>query len=201
MRTLSALACSATLGTVLLAACSGVRTVSSDVASYGEWPADRKPASFAFDRLPSQQAQASETERLESAARPALEKAGFIAAPEGQTPDVLVQVGARTTRYDRYAWDDPIWWRGGFGYWRHAPWPGPYWGGAPRYDRPRYDREVALLMRDRGTGKPLFETHASNEGGTGLDNDSLQAMFEAALMDFPKLGVNPRRVVVSLPPQ
>jgi len=198
MRAWPVLACSAAL---LAAGCGGVRTVASDVSSYGDWPAERKPSSYAFDRLPSQQAQAAEADRLEAAARPALEKAGFVAAPEGQPPDVLVQVGARTTRYDRYLWDDPIWWRGGFGYWRHPPWPGPYWGVSARYDAPRYDREVALLLRDRSTGKPLFEAHASSEAGVGADNPALQAMFEAALMDFPRLGVNPRRVVVSIPPQ
>jgi len=196
MKSLSALA----LATSLLGGCSGVRTVSSDVTSYGDWPAERKPASYAFDRLPSQQAQAAETERLEAAARPAVEKAGFSAAPEGQSPDVLVQVGARTTRSDRYVWDDPIWWRGSFGYWRHSPWPGPAWGMSARYDVPRYEREVAVLLRDRGSGKPLFEAHASSESGSGLDNATLQALFEAALMDFPRLGVNPRRVVITVTP-
>jgi len=151
--------------------------------------------------LPSQQAQAAETERMEAAARPALEKAGFAPAAAGQAPDVLVQVGARSSLSDRYVWDDPIWWRGGFGYWHRGPWPGPYWGMSARYDRLRYDREVALLLRDRVSGKPLFEAHASNESSIGIDNTSLQAMFEAALMDFPKLGVNPRRVVVTVQPQ
>ncbi|RZL35201.1 MAG: hypothetical protein EOP35_15220, partial [Rubrivivax sp.] len=41
----------------LLAAtgCAGPYTVSADVSSYGNWPADRKPGTYAFDRLPSQQ--------------------------------------------------------------------------------------------------------------------------------------------------
>ena len=187
---------------MLLGGCSGIRSVTSEVSSYGDWPAERKAGgTYAFDRLPSQQAQAAETERLEMAARPALEKAGFTPAPAGQAPDVLVQVGARATRSDRYLWDDPLWWRGGFGYWRHAPWPGPYWSLNARYDVPRYDREVALLLRDRSSGKPLFEARAANESNINLDATTTQAMFEAALMDFPRLGVNPRKVVVQVPPQ
>lgn len=184
----------------LLSGCAGLRTVESDVSSFGDWPAGRAAGSYAFERLPSQAARADQTARIEDAARPALEKAGFQPAPEGQQPDVLVQVAARTSRADTGPWDDPLWWRGGFGYWRHAPWPGPYWSMSARYDRVRYDREVALLLRDRASGKPLFEARASNEGTTGLSADTLGAMFEAALMDFPKLGPNPRRVVVTLPP-
>jgi len=144
------------------------------------------------------QAQAADTEKLEAAARPALEKAGFVAAAEGAAPDVLVQVGERTTRSDRLLWDDPIWWRGGFGYWRRGPWPGPAWGWSARYDNPRFDREVAVLLRDRASGKPLFESHASYESGSVPDSSATGAMFEAALTDFPHLGINPRRVVVTV---
>ena len=61
------------------------------------------------------------------------------------------------------------------------------------------DREVAVLIRDRSSGKPLFEARASNEGNTMGNAALVQAMFEAALTDFPRQGVNPRKVVVSLP--
>ncbi len=186
---------------VLLAACAGVNTVSSNVASYGEWPADRKPGTYAFERLPSQQARAAESEALENSARAALEKAGFKPAEAGKEPEVLVQVGARDARYVLSPWDDPLWWRGGFGYWRYGPYVSPRWGVSARYDYfPRYERQVALLIRDRASGKPLFEARASSEGTTRSDASMLSAMFEAALMDFPRLGVNPRRVVVELPP-
>lgn len=187
------------LAGTLLAGCAGLRTVTSDVSSFGEWPAERMPGTYAFDRLPSQQAQAEETEQLEAAVRPALEKAGFKPAAAGENPDVLVQVGARAARADALPWDDPLWWRGGFGYWHRGPWVGPGWSMSMRWDRPRYDREVAVLLRDRASGKPLFEARASNEGSYPAEGDTLTAMFEAALMDFPKLGVNPRKVVVQLP--
>lgn len=185
------------LAAAALGGCAALRSVASDVSTFGDWPADRTPGSYAFDRLPSQQARAAETERIENAARAALAKAGFVPAAAGRQPDVLVQVGARVTRTDIYAWADPLWWRGGFGYWRHGPWMGPSWSLSMRYDASRYEREVALLIRDRASGKPLFEARASNEGGTAAGDDTLAAMFEAALMDFPRTGVNPRRVVVT----
>ena len=187
-----ALMCSATV----LAGCAGMNSVSNDVYSFGDWPSGRAPGSFAFDRLPSQQALGEETDRVEAAARPALERAGFVPAAQGQSPDVLVQVGARSTRSDRGVWDDPFWWRGGFGYSRHGPWFGPSWGWQARYDMPRVQREVAVLIRDRASGKPIFEARATNETMISTDAETLSAMFEATLVDFPRLGVNPRRVVV-----
>jgi hypothetical protein len=64
---------------------------------------------------------------------------------------------------------------------------------------PRYEREVAVLIRDRASGKPLFEARASSEGNSSPGARVLSAMFNAALMDFPRLGLNPRQVVVTLP--
>jgi hypothetical protein len=79
-------------------------------------------------------------------------------------------------------------------------WYGPGWSWAGRYDLPRYQHEVALLLRDGPSGRPLFEARANSEGFSSLDDTLLAAMFEAALFDFPKLGINPRLVVVPLAP-
>ncbi|MDO8419697.1 MAG: DUF4136 domain-containing protein [Rubrivivax sp.] len=189
----------ALVGAVVLAGCAAMNSLSTDVSSFGEWPADRKVGSYAFERLPSQQARAAETEALEAAARGALAKAGFTVAAPGAEPDVLVQVGARNSLAETQPWDDPLWWRGGFGYWRYGPWTSPHWSLSARYEFPRYEREVAVLIRDRASGKPLFEARASSEGNARASLSTLTAMYEAALMDFPRLGVNPRRVVVPLP--
>ncbi|MCE2914295.1 MAG: DUF4136 domain-containing protein [Rubrivivax sp.] len=190
----------ATLATAALLAsgCAALNQVSSEVSSFGEWPSDRKAGSYAFERLPSQAANAKENDALEAAARPALEKAGFVATAPGAEPDVLVQVATRTSRADYQPWDDPLWWRGGFGTWRHGPWVSPRWGISWRHDFTRYEREVALLIRDRKSGKPLFEARASNEGGGSVGSETTAAMFQAALADFPKLGLNPRRVTIQL---
>lgn len=182
-----------------LAGCAAMRDLSTEVSSYGEWPAGRAPGSYAFERLPSQQAQAAQTEALENAARPALAKAGFVPVEAGREPDVLVQVGARTSVAEYPAWDDPLWWRGGFGAWRYGPWMAPRWSLHAQYTSARYEREVAVLIRDRSGGKPLFEARASSAGTSRAGAEIVAAMFEAALTDFPRLGLNPRRVVVALP--
>ena len=194
----TALAC-LLAASLALGGCTALKSLSSDVSSFGDWPVERKPGTYAFERLPSQQARAEETAALEAAAQGALAKAGFAPAAAGQEPEVLVQVGARVGRSDS-PWADPFWWRGSFGYYRHGPWLGPRWGMGTQFESARYEREVAVLIRDRASGKPLFEARASNESGSSsAGSATLAAMFEAALMDFPRPGMNPRRVVVPLP--
>jgi hypothetical protein len=196
--------CLATMAvaTLTLTGCAGLRVVSSEVSSFGDWPADRKPSTYAFERLPSQQARPKESDTLEASARAAIEKAGFKAAEAGKEPDVLVQVGGRDGRADYQLWDDPLWWRGGFGYARG--WGGPRWGYPGvglnwRWETQRIEHQVALLIRDRTSGKPVFETRAVSESSGYADPALLKAMFDAAMVDFPRLGVNPRRVDVRLP--
>lgn len=181
-----------------LAGCASLNTLDSVVQTYGQWPAGRAPGTYAFERLPSQQERPKRQEALEAAARPALAAAGFRPVEAGAAPEVTVQVGGRISRTDRAPWDDPLWWRGGFGMWRYGPWIGPYWGPGPYRESPRYEREVALLMRDRASGQPLYEARASSDGVTRGDATILRAMFAAALKDFPATGLNPRSVSVPL---
>jgi hypothetical protein len=183
-----------------LAGCAGMNSVTVDVASYGDWPAQRHPGTYAFERLPSQAAQAERHAPVEASAKAALEKAGFVAAAAGQAPDVLVQVGARLTRSERSPWDEPFWWRGGWGVsaWHRGPWLGPrssFWMGI---DSTRYEREVALLLRDRASGAPVYEARASLESYSRGGEDLVRAMFEAALSGFPATDAKPRRVTVAL---
>ncbi len=198
LRTMGAVAALAMLGG--LSGCASWNMLDSVVLSHGQWPAGRAPGTYAFERLPSQQARPERQEMLEAAARPALEAAGFRPAAAGATPDVTVQLGARITRTDYAPWDDPLWWRGGFGVWRHRPWSRPYWGVGVHAESTRYEREVALLIRDRASGEPLYETRASNDGLTRGDATFLRAMFDAALKDFPATGGTPRTVTMPLAP-
>lgn len=191
--------------TLLLTGCAAMRSLDSDVSSYSRWPAERKPATYAFERLPSQQSRPEQQQLLEDAARPALEAAGFARANEPQGADVTVQLGARVTQTERSPFDDPLWWGSGlhrpFFYARRGRifsglgWP---YGWGPRLNDYGYEREVAVLIRDRRTGEPLYEARANNDGLSPLLATALPAMFEAALKDFPGGGVNPRRVTVEL---
>ncbi|HSC00369.1 MAG TPA: DUF4136 domain-containing protein, partial [Burkholderiaceae bacterium] len=184
---------------------ASVTALQAQIASYGQWPAGRAPGTYAFDRLPSQQAQPDAQQMLEDAAHRALTAAGFVAAPQGAKPDVLVQVGARVTRYDSGPWGDPWWgyggWYGyGYGGWYRRPWVGPYpypyWSSYYGYWT-YYDRQVALILRDGSSGEPLYEGRARSDAYSS-DSETLTAMFRAALADFPKSGSVPHSVTVPL---
>jgi hypothetical protein len=188
----------AVLGLVAaLTACASMNVVESDVSTYSQWPADRKPGTYAFERLPSQQARAQEQGELEAVARPALAAAGFTETNDAKAASVTVQVGARISRTDRAPYDDPFWWRGSMYYSRFGR---PLWGPGfgLGYESPRYDREVALLIRDRQSNQPLYEARASNDGLTMGGAQLMATMFQAALKDFPHTGINPRKVSVPL---
>ncbi|MBP6902996.1 MAG: DUF4136 domain-containing protein [Burkholderiaceae bacterium] len=188
-----------------LSGCAAMQTLSVDVSSFGEWPAARGPGargSYAFERLPSQQQRAEQQQALETAAAAALAQAGFTPVAAGAEPDLVIQLGARVDYAERSPWDDPLWWHGGFGRWRYNPWRGPYWngyGGVILQREPaRYDREVALLIRERASGKPLYEARASSTGFGSSTAGLAEPMLRAALADFPAVQPTPRSVRVPL---
>jgi len=186
-----------------LSACAGLHELSSDVSTYSMWPADRKPTTYTFERLPSQEQNPQQMQLLEEAAHRAMENAGFKLAADPKTADISVNLGARVTAQEPSPFDNPFWWRGGL-YSHRFYGPRPFYRagfgfpGAWPYDPPTYEREVAMLLRDRKTGQPLYEVRVTNDGYSSSINSLLTAMFEAGLKDFPNGGPNPRRVVTQI---
>jgi len=204
----------ALIAAAALSGCASLYNVDADVSSFSRWPAGRTPGTYAFERLPSQQAQPQQAQMLEDAARPAIESAGLVATPEGGAADVTVQVGARITETAPSPYDDPFWyggmypWYRPFGYGRYGrpywgPYGGPYGGwyrGYWGYYGPYYDREAAVLIRDRRSGEPLYEARAASPGQTIGLTTVLPALFIAAMRDFPAGSTaNPHRVTVEAP--
>ena len=196
----------------VLTGCAGVGALNSDVSTYGSWPAERKPAAYSFERLPSQQEHADAQKQVEDAARGALQTAGFTAAATPGEAQFMVQVGARVGASDRWSYADPFWnnvsigyafgYRHGFGRGRWGVGLGGGYGGWSGYSGwPGYEREVAVLIRDQKTGVLLYEARASNSGASSAINPLLPAMFSAAMKDFPAGGPNPRSVNVELSKQ
>lgn len=188
------------LAAAVLSGCASFNQLQSDVSSYSRWPADRKPASYTFERLPSQEARPETQQKLEDAARRPIESAGFTVASDPKAAEYIVQLGARVDANERSLYDDPFWWRGGFYYGHYGRYGRGFWGpgfGASFYT-PTYEREVAVLIRDRASGQPLYEARASNDGASPSIDSLLPAMFAAALKDFPNGGVNPRKVTTEI---
>lgn len=187
------------VASLLLGGCATTGTLDSEVTSFSQWPAERRITTFSFERLPSQQADGERQQQLETAARPAFLRAGFREVAPSAKPDVTVQVGLRTSRDAQPEfWDDPFFFPGPWPYARHGrgAWGG--WGYPPMmsYRSPRYDHAVLVLLRDAASGKPLYETHASFMSYGGLDLDTLAALFDAAMKDFPQPAISPRQVRV-----
>lgn len=213
-RRLAVASCAAALA--LVTGCASLNTVDSEVTSFGEWPAGRAPGTYAFDRLPSQAARLDRQARLEQGAAAALAQAGFQPAPEGAPPDVTVQIGARVDITEIAPWADPLWWHGPVGpfypypsvgpvprpWWVRGAWvgPGTWWGPGGFDHDTRYSRQVALLLRDRATGKPLYEAHAETNGSSVGSERLVAAMFAATLAEFPRTNATPHSVVTMLPP-
>ena len=124
--------------------CASLNTVTSEVTSFGQWPEGRAKGRYLIERLPSQLARSDRDgtqAAVEEAAHQALQRAGFTRVGDLASADVVVQIGARITRFEISPWHDPLWWRWGPSYWRGPGWvgwrtpPGVYWRQAPMPER------------------------------------------------------------------
>ena len=189
---------------VALSGCATFNDLRSEVTAFSQWPAGRQPGTYTFERLPSQQANGEQQQRLEDAARQSIEAAGFKPAASADKSEFTVQLGARVDINQRSLYEDPFWWHGGLYRSRFGVGFGGSFGagrfGPFGFSTPTYDREVAVLIRDRASGTPLYEARASNDGGSPSINSLLGAMYAAALKDFPNPTSSPRIVVTPITP-
>jgi hypothetical protein len=204
-----ALAC-----TLLLSACSGLRVVDNDVASFAQWSGNAPPASgssYRFERLPSQQVSLPQTgisgleisqDELEAIARKAFDKVGWRNNP--LAPAFNVQVSSST----RYAQRNP-----------YNNWPGyggfggtgvSIGGGSAgsfigfsfplgMAESPLYLREVSIVIRNAASNAVVFESKATHNGIWNEPRSILPAMFEAALQGFPTPPAGARRINIEIP--
>lgn len=188
------------LAAALLAGCSGMRIVDSDVAAFSA-PATgalSPPASYRFERLPSQQGQSRDA--LESLV--AVELAKVNLRLDNTAPQYSVQVNLRMFRDPLPPWYDP---RYTNGYFRPYAVASPY-GGMLRFpptlshfEYPYYRRDIGLVMRRLATGEVVYETRAKHDGPWPDDAAVLPAMLQSALRDFPNPPPGLRRIVVEIP--
>nr|WP_249661219.1 DUF4136 domain-containing protein [Variovorax sp. PCZ-1] len=199
------------MASVLLAGCSGLRIVDSQVAAYSKLEARPAQASWRFERLPSQQnlqePQAMRQIKLEAMAAQELGKWGF--KPQAESANAAanfsVQLSARIQRLERGPFDDP---------WQAHPFgwglPGRdyvvtgsgrviYTPFLPPIPQPWYVREVSLIIRDTSDNRVVYETKAQHEGRWADDEAVLPAMLAAALQGFPKPPEGKRMVNIEIP--
>lgn len=192
-----------------LSGCATAYRLSHTVDTHTAWATDALPAAgdtFAFDRLPSQQAepQAAFRQQLENAALAVLSHHGLQLAAEPHSARWTLQLTWRQQRTWRDLWHDPFF-------------PGPFWGMLGRdyvvtgtgqviwlpamHHAPtaHYERELKVLLRDARTGQVVFESTATQES-PWHDNPALvSALMEAAFDGFPQPSVGQRQVVIEKP--
>ena len=177
-----------------LAGCTGMRTVDADVQTFSSLAALPSPASFKFDRLPSQTGDNKHQADAERFTQAALTKVGLQL--DEANARYAVQIGVRVQRQDRMDWPEAwqYWGFGGPHYWRMNPWP-RYWGPPTLW----YEREISLTLRDLQTGQVVYETHA-HQASTSSDSKLLiPAMFDASLVGFPAGAPTIHNVTVQVP--
>ncbi len=203
---------------LLLAGCSTVRLVDSDVTAFPKWtaapPGPGTP--YRFERLPSQQvpeAQQLPVDAVENIARAELAKVGMDLVPSGARYSVQVMV-ATTQIVDRSYYGGGYGGFGGFGggYGGFGGYgPGVFLGGGNRgaavglsfplrFAEPTYyRRELTLLVRELSTQQMVYETRALHDGVWRDSLAVLPAMIEAALRGFPEPPAGTRRINIEIP--
>jgi len=188
-----------------LTGCSSVRLVDADVRSYMKPPLLSVGASYRFERLPSQQAQADAAgqTQLEAMVQPVLAKAGLQRDDASAHYSVQVLAGIKV---DPYApWDRPfIGWGPGFnrGWGRYSGnlhHPFTSWYGLGMSELPYYWYQVSLLIRNLSTAQVVYETHAAYDGRWADSEAILPTLFEAALQGFPNPPPGSRHVNIEIP--
>jgi len=185
--------------TLGLGACASTRVIDSEVRSFAGSVAPATPATYRFDRLPSQQssntnAQAVQ-ERLETLASAALADVGLTQSDNN--PQYLAQISATVEQMARTP-VVPSWGLGGFWGFHHPPVGfGMNWAMEPPWSR----YVVQIVLRDSGSKQVVFESAAQHIGPWSDAANILPAVLRAALPDYPNPAPQGTTVRVEVGPQ
>ncbi len=186
---------------IAFAGCAGTRVVDSEVRSATTGSLVQAPATYRFERLPSQQSYGEGQAQLEKVVKQALAQNGMTLLGEREGPPrYTVQIGMRTQREPRGPWVDET-----------PPAPGSQRDFTvdgkgqlvmtqpmPRAELPWIQREVSLRIRDAASSQVVFESSALHSGYWADGAAVLPALFTAALSGFPNPPAGPRKVVVTV---
>ena len=185
--------------TLGLGACASTRVIDSEVRSFAGNVAPATPATYRFDRLPSQQspdtrAQAVQ-ERLETLAGVALADVGLTQSDSN--PQYLAQISATVEQMARTP-VVPSWGLGGFWGLHHPPVGfGMNWAMEPPWSR----YVMQIVLREASSKQVVFESAAQHIGPWSDSANILPAVLRAALRDYPNPAPQGTTVRVEVGPQ
>lgn len=188
--------------TLGLGACASTRVIDSEVRSFSGSVAPSAPATYRFDRLPSQQnsdanIQATQ-ERLEALASDALADVGLTQSDSN--PQYLAQISAAVEQVARTPVRPPFAPIGLGGFWgfHHPPVGfGMNWAMEPPWHR----YVVQIVLRESSSKQVVFESAAQHIGPWSDAANILPAVLRAALRDYPNPAPQGTTVRVEVGPQ
>ena len=179
--------------TLTLSACGIPRMINSEVQSFVGSPPAIAPATYRFERLPSQQSQTQD--HIEALAQTALQRVGLTHSSSDaqslyrvQVQTQVVQFQPVSTRVRSYsppaidAYGNPV----------HSPL-------LFLMQPPWYGHSVHVVLRDSGSGQVAYETKARFDGPWSDSAALWPAILEAALRDYPQPTSGVRKVTIELP--
>lgn len=188
---------------VLGGCAAGPRMIDSDVQSFTAAVPAVRPATYRFERLPSQ-GNTAEQDSIEAQAAVALAKVGLTPAPLVSGAISGTAAAAPSARYAvQVSLQISL---------MVSPYEGPYmagllghhpdrhWGSLALNMQPNWYRHaVRILLRENASGLVVYETRASFDGPWADSANLLPAILDAALLDYPNPPPGPRKVVIELP--
>lgn len=198
---------------MLLTGCA--TTISSDVTTFHQWPADIQDKSYVFEAPPAQD-DTLELRSYQDLVRGQLARLGFQEAAAGATPSLKVAMRFMTTDvpvrvleevyqpfyprahfmfanpYNRY-WGGRRYWGGGW----YSPFYDPFWYGMPMYTeriRHYYKREMQVAIKSAADGRRLFDVTVHNTSRELSTPAVMPALVQSAFQGFPGVSGVARRV-------
>ena len=173
-----------------LGGCASSRVIDSEVRSFSGNVAPATPATYSFDRLPSQSG--------EALASTALADVGLTQSDS--SPQYLAQISATVEQIVRTPVRPPFAPFGISGFWgfHHPPVGfGMNWAMEPPWSR----YIVQIVLRDSGSKQVVFESAAQHIGPWSDATNILPAVLRAALRDYPNPAPQGTTVRVEVGPQ
>jgi len=176
-----------------LSACASTRLIDSEVRSFRSGTPELAAASYQFERLPSQQADAAAQAQRENWAIAVLQRVGLTIS--SQAPRYTVQWSVASEQVQR---NEPIFMRR----WRFSP-------GDPALALPfmrqpleplLFRFQVHVLVRDAISREVVYEASAQHTGPWSDQANVLPAVLLAAMRDFPQGAAGPSMVKVEIGP-
>ena len=179
---------------LVLGGCATTRIIDSEVRSFAGVTPPAQPASYRFERLPSQDLQSYAQERLETIAQPLLESVGLRKAVTEPKYALVMKASVEAIENPTFSrsWKRQQWLdRDGF---MRLPSMGlmlePSW---QRYS-------VSLVLRDIASSQTVFESSAQHMGPWSDTQQLLPAVIRAALSDYPSAQPQPHTVFIEVSP-